>query len=125
MPRSDAKIDHFQALKQKMSGMSYQEIAKAQGVTKQSVHHAISPLLKQLPNAEEIAELKDRMGDLFVHNAARTLAHITDEKLANSSAKDLTLSAAISIDKHRLISGQSTSNQHIILGAIQAACEDD
>jgi hypothetical protein len=112
------KVNVQKALKAKLSGQTYQQIATSQGVAPQTVFDRISPILKALPNAEELATIQKTTADHFAVTAYRSLAAITDEKLGNSSARDLAIIAGVTIDKHRLISGQSTSNQAILLQAI-------
>ena len=112
------KLNVQKAIKAKLAGQSYQQIADSQGVAKQTVYDRISGILKQLPNAEELATIKKDTADHFAVTAYRSLAAITDEKLANSSARDLAIIAGVTTDKNRLISGQSTSNTHVLLQAL-------
>ena len=112
------KLNVQKAFKQKMQGMSYQEIATAQGVAKQTVFDRISPILKELANPELIDQYRKNQSAILDGIAAKSVSHITDEKLANASAKDLGILTAVMIDKSRLIQGQSTSNQAILLQAV-------
>ena len=74
-------------------------------------------------------EIEGQLADLFAETAHRSLKKISDEKLEKSSARDLGVLAGIAIDKHRLITGQSTSNTSIMVSAAERACmrpeEDD
>ena len=112
------KLNVQKAFKQKMQGMSYQEIATAQGVAKQTVFDRISPILKELANPELIDQYRKNQSAILDGIAAKSVSHITDEKLANTNAKDLGILTAVMIDKSRLIQGQSTSNQAILLQAV-------
>lgn len=118
-----AKVDVKKAMQAKLKGQSYREIGKAQGVSDVAIFKAISPLLKQLPSAEEMAEIKRTTGDQYALAAYKALTAITDEKLAAANAKDLMMVSAIATDKNRLISGASTSNVHVLLQALELAEE--
>lgn len=80
----------------------------------------------------EVQKLKavaeEELSIMFSHVAKRALSAIDDEKLERSSARDLGILAGVSIDKHRLISGQSTFNGSIMLRAVMSSlnpCEFD
>ena len=116
MPRPQ-KVNIQKALKQKLSGMSYQDIAIAQGVAKQTVHDRISPILQSLADPRILETYRSKQSDIIDGLTARTLANITDEKLLNSTAKDLGILSAVMIDKSRLISGLSTSNTALLVAS--------
>lgn len=119
------RIDIVKALRQKMQGRSYREIAKLQGIHHTAVHQAIAPILAKLPSSELLEEYKANSADVFQNVAMRTLLSINEGDLEKANLRDKVIAAGIATDKARLISGQSTSNSHVIIGAIQAACEDD
>lgn len=68
---------------------------------------------------EDIQAMSARLADSFFETAERALAHISDEKLMNSNARDLGVLAGITTDKGRLLSGLTTEN-HLMIHA--AAC---
>jgi ferritin-like metal-binding protein YciE len=111
------KLNVQKALKAKLAGQSYSQIAKAQNVGTSTVHQQISPILKALPNAEELAQINTTIADHYAVTAYRSLAAITDEKLAKSTAKDCAIIAGIATQNNRLISGQSTSNTAVMLAS--------
>jgi predicted DNA-binding protein YlxM (UPF0122 family) len=111
------KINVQKAIKARLAGQSFQEIATAQGVSKSTVHDRIAPLIKALPNAEEMAEIHKTQADCYAVLAYRAVHAITNEKLENSSARDLSIVAGVATDKSRLISGQSTQNTAVIVAA--------
>lgn len=111
------KLNTKKALQAKLAGQSYQQIADAQGVHKATVHRHLLPILMKMPNAQEMAEVKQRAADLCAYQADRIIANISDEDVANASLQQKATSAAILIDKSRLISGESTANIAILVSS--------
>jgi hypothetical protein len=68
---------------------------------------------------ERIEVEKENLAEMFEGVARRAILHVSDEKLAAASARDLGILAGVSVDKQRLIAGLSTEN-HLVLHA--AAC---
>ncbi len=90
---------------------------RAAGLT----YHAISKRLDRDPKtikkaclnperAPQIAQVKVALADRFENVAVRMLTAISDEDINALDAYKKTLSAAISTDKMRLLTGQSTAN---------------
>ncbi len=65
---------------------------------------------------EDIQAMSARLADSFFETAERALAHISDEKLLSSNARDLGVLAGIATDKGRLLSGLTTEN-HLMIHA--------
>lgn len=113
------------ALKMRMAGSSYREIAAAQNVSTTTVHQLLAPMLEKLADPETVAMYRGRQADILDGLTARTLVSITDEKLESASARDLGVLSGILIDKSRLVSGLSTSNHLVIHSkAVSSACDD-
>jgi uncharacterized protein YerC len=112
------KVDVKKALKMKAQGMSYQDIASAQGVAKSTVFANLNPILTQLADPQTVEQYRKHQAEIIDGLAAATVASITNEKMANASFRDLCVGAGILIDKSRLIQGQSTSNSSIMLKAV-------
>jgi hypothetical protein len=106
-------VDKASAIKMKAQGFNYGEIAKAQGVTRQTIRYHLAPLFASLPCAEEMAEYKSRQAEIFDATAARIVASISVEDLEKAPLQAKVMSAAIMTDKSRLVSGQSTQNHAI------------
>ena len=119
------KINIQRAIKQKLQGMNNQQIANDQGIHRQTVSRHLKPILEQFASPELTDYYRKNQAQILDGVAARTVAHISDEKLANSSAKDLGILTAVMIDKSRLIQGQSTSNQAVLLQAVFDSEEGD
>jgi len=113
---SPQKIDIKKAIKQRLQGRSYKEIADAQGVKPQSVHTAIAPLLEKLADPAAVEVYRNKQAEILDGMAARTLASITDGDLEKAGLRDKVVATGILIDKSRLISGASTQN-HLVIHA--------
>lgn len=122
-PSKHTKLDVRAALKAKLAGQSYRQIAKVQGVHPETVHQSIAPLLKALPSAEQMEEYRKRQSEVFDATAARIIASITDEDMTKASLQQKATSAAILTDKSRLVSNQSTQNISVIVSATVRGCE--
>ena len=97
-------------------------LMSASGATTNKIHLAtglhsetVVNILKQPAVQEMKSTAAATLSEAFNSVARRSLDHITDAKLALSSAKDLGLLSAICVDKNRLISGQSTENIAVII----------
>lgn len=111
-----ARVDVGKAIKARLQGRSYKEIADAQGVKPQSVHTAIAPILEKLASPEVVDMYRNKQADILDGMAARTLASITDGDLEKAGLRDKVVATGILIDKSRLISGASTQN-HLVIHA--------
>lgn len=99
------------------SGYSYREIEKAVGVGRTQIGTWINQLNDEsIQRYDNVAgRIKEVLAAKCATTANRALAGITDEKLEEESAYRLSLIAGISIDKMRLMSGESTENHaHIV-----------
>ena len=85
-------------------------IAKAIGRDGKTVRAAVqAPAM-----VEQIASATERITELYQEINERILCAISDEDIAKASLRDKVVSAGISTDKHRLLTGQSTANLALI-----------
>lgn len=93
--------------------MSMQQIADKYGVTKQAVQQRLAAFACQLGDPEELSGFRDVEADIQTAIKRRISSQLLAVDLSKTSAKDLALTYAIAYDKHRLQTGQSTSNQSV------------
>lgn len=105
------KVDRKEALRLRTkNNLTYTEIAKLQGVTKQSICQALKPLL---PDSALIAPFKKNYSDIIKHAEFKQLASYFS--LSAAEQRDMILRRGmvdfgILYDKGRLQDGKSTSN---------------
>ncbi len=99
------------------SGLTFHAISKQLGRAPQTIKKAcLNP-----ERAPQIAQVKVALADRFENVAVRMLTAISDKDINALDAYKKTLSAAISTDKMRLLTGQSTENisLHAIIERIE------
>ncbi len=99
------------------SGLTFHAISKQLGRAPQTIKKAcLAPEM-----APQIEQVKVELADRFENVAVRMLTAISDEDIKGINAYQRTLSAAISTDKMRLLTGQSTENisLHAIIERIE------
>jgi predicted DNA-binding protein YlxM (UPF0122 family) len=113
-----AKIDIGEALKLRMvNHLSYGQIAKLMGVSKQSVEARLSKLLRLLENHQIIDEYENKRGDILSSAELELLYHLLDpKKLERAGLSDVSKAFSQVANQRRLSSGQSTQNIGISLG---------
>jgi lambda repressor-like predicted transcriptional regulator len=102
-------------------GASTNRISKQTGLH----HTSVKSILQEPAVMATREEIEKQLAALFSETAHRALNKISDDKLEKSSARDLGILAGVCVDKNRLITGQSTSNQAILLQAVYDADEGD
>ncbi len=102
-------------------GASVTRISKQTGLH----HNTVKKVLAEPAVIATREEIEGQLAALFSETAHRALKKISDDKLEKSSARDLGILAGVCVDKNRLITGQSTSNQAILLKAIFEADEGE
>lgn len=86
--------------------LTYPEIAKIQGVSKQAIHQQIHHLIP----TEQTAEYRVNRADILSHQQLRLLSQgLTNAKLKQIKPRDAIISFGILYDKERLERGQSTT----------------
>lgn len=119
------KVNIRQALKGRLAGQSYDQIAKAQGVAKPTVWAALQPILKNLPNAENVELFQKQQANIFDAVSCAIVSSISNEDLTKATLQQKATSIGILTDKARLVSGQSTANLGIsvLLQGVSAAAQ--
>ena len=93
----DLKYNHF---------LSYDAVAKIQGVTKQAVHNRIKHLLP----TPDTQYYQDHRADILSNIQLQLLSELDANRLKKAPAGSLVLAACQLYDKERLERGQSTAN---------------
>lgn len=114
------KLNLNKAIKQRLAGMSYRQIAAAQNVGRATVHQAVAPILAKLADPATVEMYRNKQAEILDGLAARTLASITDGDLEKAGLRDKVVATGILIDKSRLVSGASTQN-HLVVHANAAS----
>ena len=100
------KVDRSAALKLKVTnGLTYEEIARIQGVSKQAVHKAIAGLM---PTADTDI-YRSKRGDILAEMQRKILDSIDYQDIKKSPLGSRIVSAGILYDKERLERGLPTS----------------
>ena len=86
----------------------------------------ISDIVKEYEANKPLVEAyKANRADILAHDQMRYSKHITEEKLAKTSARDLEVMRGIAHDHERLERGQSTENVHYIVQAIRSIKQEE
>ena len=102
-----AKIDTAQAINLRLNhNLSYNRIAKIQGVTTQAVHQRLRQFL---PTAETDL-YKSNRADILANAQLKILTQLDQPRLKKAGLRDLVVSAGIHYDKERLERGLSSQN---------------
>ena len=102
-----AKVDTAQAINLRLNHkLSYNRIAKIQGVTTQAVHQR----LKQFLPTEETEIYKNNRADILANTQLKIITQIDSPRLKKAGLRDLVVSAGILYDKERLERGLSSQN---------------
>ncbi|NJD37378.1 MAG: hypothetical protein FIA89_03505 [Geobacter sp.] len=90
------------------AGKSVRHVSKLTGRSRPTIDKV------KADHKEDIQAMSERLADSFFETAERALAHISDEKLSNSNARDLGILSGVMVDKARLLSGESTQNVAVL-----------
>jgi hypothetical protein len=99
------------------TGKSERQTALLSGVSRASVH-AVDKRKDLDP--EVVNRIKAGLASKLYDVADRSLDHITDDKMGKSTSVQLMTTAAIGIDKARLIEGKTTSRTEYVNASDQA-----
>jgi len=102
------KINLEKALELRLKAVSYNDIARFFGCSKAAVIERLRPYLATEDIDVEV--YKNNRADILAHKQVSVLAEMTPAKLAQASAKDLSITYGVLYDKERLERGQSTQN---------------
>jgi len=112
-----AKIDIGEALKLRLvNRLSYGQIAKLLGVTKQSVEARLKKVIRLLDNHELIEEFENRRSNILSSAELELLYHVLDPaKLEKAGLGEVSRAFAQIANQRRLTRGESTQNLGISL----------
>lgn len=105
----------------RLKGYSYEKIAKYVGCSKTNVLQRLEPFKNELDGH---AIFKKKKGDLLSLQQGRVLRHMTEDKLKEMSAYQLTGMFNIFHQAERLETGQSTSNTSVMSSLIESLHEN-
>lgn len=92
------------------AGMSRSQIAKSSNMSESTVYSVMRDSRFKILKSAEVNSIKESLLGLTYETGLRAELAITDAKLEQASALQLKTISAISIDKGRLMSGESTAN---------------
>lgn len=101
----------------KIGGMTYQEIADIEGVTKQAICKQIAHLI---PDKSALDTYKQNRADILAGKQIELLQALTPDKIKEASALQLVTQFGILTDKERLERGQSTQNVETIVQSLSS-----
>lgn len=115
------RINVAKAIRHKLQGKSYQEIADNQKTSKSAIFSSIAPILKQLADPSIVDQYRKDQAQIMDGLAARTVASITDEDFTKATLQQKVTSVGILTDKSRLIQGQAAPTVSILFNIIRSA----
>lgn len=114
-PISGRKVDIKQVIKMRNAGASLQTIAETQGVSKQAIHLMLKDVASMIAPPEQLEQYRAKQADILDTVAMAYSSRLLDEDaIKGASALQAASVLGISIDKSRLISGQSTQNLAVL-----------
>lgn len=123
------RVDIVRAMRLRLQGLSYQEIANLQGVAKSSVIEALQKFNKLLENPEEIKAWRENKAELLEAVEARLISSLPTDidvkkgKRALSGYQKAGMFGLI-FDKIRLLRGESTVNLNSLSALVIGAAKD-
>ncbi len=100
-------IDHNLTVKMRKSGMSYTDIAKAQGCSRANI---IQVLARYAISQEHTEDFKAHRADILAGLQGKLIQSITPDDIKKAPLGSKVLAVAQLYDKERLERGQSTAN---------------
>lgn len=101
--------------KMKLGGLTYQEIADIEGVSKQAIQQQLTDFV---PNLGALETYKKHRADILAAKQVELLHALTKDKIKDASALQLITGMGILTDKERLERGQSTQNVETIIHSL-------
>lgn len=116
------KLDRKQAIILKtQNGLSYEQIAAINGISKQAVHEAIHKDVKAIMADQEVTRYyKEHRADVLAGLQVKALSNLDETRLKAASALQLVTATGILYDKERLERGQTSANIGVILQDVAA-----
>lgn len=119
---NNPKIDVAKALKLRMQGLSYSEIACQFDCAPQSVQKALAKFTRLLENPEAVNAYRDNEADLLDAMRMKIVGHMAEEPtLKKASLNNSAFAFSQLLNGSRLLRGQSTANIHQLTSIIEAA----
>jgi len=101
--------------------LSIRKLAKINNLSQQ----AVSQMFKRYGvNENYLESFKEHRADILAGIQETVASTLTEADIKDASVRDRTILLGTLYDKERLERGQSTSNSHILISAVMAACED-
>jgi transposase len=121
------RIDVAKALKLRVQGNTYEEIAAVFGVTKSAVHQALNKLehlLDGVQQGEVTAYSEERRNILSIAEARLLRSMLDEDAIQKAPLASRTMAFGVLYDKRRLEEGKSTENVSV-LGKLILSAEDN
>lgn len=109
------KVNVKAAIKARLAGQTYSQIAAAQGVDTSRIFRHIKPLMSAFPHADQLHEYQEKQAEVFDAVATGIVSSISNQDLEKATLQQKVTSIGILTDKARLIRGQSTNNTMSVL----------
>ena len=110
LPSNQQKMDISKAIELRRQGLSYQDIGKYFGCTKQAAHHALIPYTIV---SKQLTDYKAHRADLYADVGREILFSIDQTDIQKASLLQKTTAMAVLYDKERLERDLSTVNLSI------------
>ena len=114
----DKPVPVEKLLKWRKQGLSYSEIGKMIGRSKQAVHQRLQPYLDAIEN---LPAFKENRADIFAIHQQRLLNSLTDDDIKRIPPGSRFTGVGILYDKERLERGESTANVSVLSSRLDAA----
>lgn len=109
------RIDIRRAIKQRLTGMSYKDIATSHGVTKQAVSQALKPIMEMVGDPDVVKAFQDNRADVMDGLSAQLARKLLDPaKIEKASINNLAYALRQLYDMGRLERDQSTANVAVV-----------
>jgi hypothetical protein len=105
--------------------LTYQAIGDKYGVSAAAVCQRLSKFQEQLGDPEDLQSFQDLEGNIQAAIKRRFSSELLKVDLSKTSPKDLAMVYGITYDKHRLQTGQSTSNQSVFFSIVADSDQAD
>lgn len=116
------RVDLNKAFRDYQKGNSFAQIARDQGVTRQSVRDRLQPLIEMIKDPQQVQAYRENEADLLdgvTMKLARNIAVKADDPKA--SVNNLAYAYTQLNNAKRLLRGQSTSNINALTSIIELA----
>jgi len=105
--RSDAKIDLEKAIELRAKGLTYKDIGKHFGVSKESVHEVLH---RYIPEELNPKVFREKRGDILAAKQEQVLLSLTEDDIKSIPPGSRATTFGILYDKERLERDLSTAN---------------